>query len=653
MGKARSLPSVLEYSLLMVAICIYALLYVVGKLDPYSPLFHVARYVDDYAEFCRLLDYSGKCGSGFIYTWLFSKTTPYSAMLVQVALVATMYITARRLVAYNPARAIPALLYITTPSTLFLGLLDHSGLIFLSPLIALAALLLLYGYMFKNAVKYLAAGLALYAFMAAHPAVFYASLPLSITAIADYVNGNITSQKIKSLAATVAISLLALAFIGPSNYDLPAVPVVALNGGALALSVVTGKRVRAPYRVASSTLIAILGVVLGAFIYLNKACIIVPYSTELSPLAILGLPGLLAIPAFLFAMKVQVDLKEKYLATSAVIASLLAPLSPLATPLAVALLALLGSTFLSRVLESTLKSPALTVPFKALLALVVAVSIAISALGPSIMQVTAIEKSSAFREVANLIRNYNFDTRLDVDLVELGDVIAQKVESTTSSRDILLIASVDYGYWLQGALMKRGVKAHTLTHHYGGVSGRSLLSTIMTSEWFVSKELLKNISHGFGASEVYLVIAGAYSVKNFVYSYVGVPFEYYIAGGQYPLLLHRAYGDLVNIPYYLEAANKTKGDYLLRVEGLDRRVEPLAWTSRGEEMLITQLYLLALKELGYFATFNAMVKAEPINASIKGFDYIYSMMFKVGEITTNYYGNYEIYYFIAVFRLTG
>lgn len=638
---------VTDYLLLAIALVAPTALCLIGKLEIYPSLINLARHVDSYSDLCRMLEYSNRCAQAFIYTWLLSRLPPCFGIAIQVMPAIAMYTITRKLFDSALVKAFAILTYITTPSILLLGSLDQSGLALSSSLIALSAILLTHYFLFGGAKGYLAAGIALYTFMIFHPAVVLVLLPLVTLLMADYVRNRIASWKAGPLAIMVALMVLLLILTKPVYYDIYTIPLLLISTGLLALAYITHKSSQPAHKIVALALITMLGFVSGITVYVSKAYNVAQYFVELNPVVVFGLPGLLTIPAFLYVMETASSGIEKYLVALALITGSLAFLSPYAIPIAVTLITVSGSIFINRVLKSDILSNR----YKTLMALTVIGLVAVSALGSYTASATATERSKAFLEISELSRKLNLGLKLDIDLRALGDAIAQAIESTASNKKILLISHWDYSYWLQNALIDRGIRAIVLTHPYGDLWSKGLFSRIMVSEWSVSRKIIENISHDLGVNEVYLLVAGAYSVRNIVYSYVGIPRELRVATGQYPVLVYDAYGDLANIPVYLRLGGKTEEEYLLfGAINIGERAGPLLWTSRGEQMFIVQLHVMALREFGYFAVYNAMISAEPLNTTIVGFSYVYSRNIRVGELSTRY-GNYEVYYVFALFKL--
>ncbi|MEM0031672.1 MAG: hypothetical protein QXV48_04995, partial [Desulfurococcaceae archaeon] len=142
----------------------------------------------------------------------------------------------------------------------------------------------------------------------------------------------------------------------------------------------------------------------------------------------------------------------------------------------------------------------------------------------------------------------------------------------------------------------------------------------------------------------------AYSVSYGNNSFIGVPGSITLENYQYPVLVFDAYGDLYSIIEYLYYANKSIEDYLYVYRERPRTMA-LLWTLDGRDMLIAQLCVKSLLDSGYKNVYNYVIGQAPMNYTVSGFELVYSNSIEVGRISITYYGDYTVYYMVALFKL--
>lgn len=645
--------SVVEYTLLALAIAIHAWLFVANELYSYPTALSVARYTENFEEFCRLVEYNGKCELAFAYIWLFSKIPPQILVIFNILALLTTYAVTRKLLRSGIGGALAALMYAITPGILTSYFLEQSGLLVVSPLIAITSLLTAYSLLVEGKKPCLAACLALYIFMILHPAGFFPLLVGLILLLFDYVEGNLAWWKAKVLSVMTLVAIIALIVVKPTNYDIYAIPLTTTAVGVLGTMYITRGKLQISYKAVVLILMFLLGVVCGLIIYVTKMYRSIDYITVPSPIATYGLSGLIAIPGLLLAMKTPTSHGEKRIALTALLGALLTTTGYFAISAAVSLLAFTGSVVLSRFAKMVSES---VVSIGKIHKLVVALTVVTFVAVPVFCSYTALASFTGInvisKEVVELSRERGLNVKLGIGLQILGEDLANAVRSSAKSEKVLVITHWDYSYWVQSALANKGIKALTLSHQYGSLQSKSLVSRIFVNEWRASKEILKNISRETGIEDIYILITTAYSAGPANSSYIGVPQAVYTATGQYPTLVYSAYGDLTNIPIYLKFANKTEGDYVFLGTGINERSRPLLWTVSGREILIAQLCILAMSKAGYSAVYNNMIETRPLNATITGFELLYLENIPIGEVNVAYYGVYRVYYMIALFKLS-
>ncbi|MEM2170553.1 MAG: hypothetical protein QXU03_02195 [Desulfurococcaceae archaeon] len=644
--------SVVEYVLLVLAIAIHIWLFMSNELYLQPTALSVARYAESFEEFCKLVEYSGKCELAFAYIWLFSKIPPQAFVIFNILTLLITYIVTRRLLHSGIGGVFAAFMYAITPGILASYFLEQSGLLLLSPLIATTTLLTAHGLLEGERV-YLAAGLALYVFMILHPAGFLPLLVGLILLLSDYVEGNITWWKVRVFLAMTLTAMIALMVVKPTNYDVYAVPLTAMSLGFLGAVHIARGRLQASYKAIILILTAILGVVCGLFIRAAGVYRSADYITTPSSIVMYGLPGLIAIPGFLLAIWTPTSHEERRIALIALPVALLTTIGHFAITTAIPLLAFTGSIVLSKLVKAIGKG---AVPASKIYKLVAVLTLTTFIVVPvfcSYMASTRFTGINALsKEIVELSRERGLGARPDINLRVLGEEVADAVKSSARGEKVLVVTYWDYSYWVQSALAERGVKALTLSHPYGSVQSKSLVSRIFVNNWRTSREILKDISREIGVEDVYVLITTVYSAGPMNDSFVGVPQTAYTATGQPSQPIYGAYGDLINIPAYLKLANKTEGDYLFLGTGISERSRPLMWTATGRETLVVQLCILAMSRAGYSAVYNNMIETRPLNATVTGFELVYAGIIPVGEVNVAYYGMYSVYYMVALFKLS-
>lgn len=645
--------SIVEYVLLALAIAIHTWLFMVNELYLHPTALGVARHTENFGEFCQLVEYNGRCELAFAYTWLFSKIPPQMLVAPNVLALLTTYIVTRRLLRSGIAGAFAAFMYAITPSILTSYFLEQSGLLLVSPLVTTAALLVAYGLLVEGKKMYLAVGLALSTFMIFHPAGLLPLLTGFILLLSDYVEGALARWKVKALLAMTLVAIIALVVAKPTNYDVYTVPLTVMSIVFLSTVYVVREKLQASYKAVMLVLTTLLGAACGLLIYVTEMYRSVVYIATPSPIAMYGLPGLIAIPGFLLATRTPTSREERLIALTALPVALLTIIGYFAITTAISLLAFTGSIIISKYAKaaggavSTSKIRKLAITLTVIMFVVV----------PTFCSYTALTRFTRInvlsKEVVELSLERGLDTGLSIDLRILGEDIASAVKLSAKGEKVLIVTHWDYGYWVQSALAEKGIKALTLSHQYGSSQSKSLVSRIFINEWRTSEEILRNISREMGVEDVYVLITTTYSAGLVNNSYVGVPQAVYTATSQYPVLMYSAYGDLTNIPMYLKFANKTEGDYLFLGTGVGERSKSLMWTVLGREILIVQLCISAMSKAGYSAVYNNMVETRPLNATITGFELVYLENIPVGEVNVAYYGVYSVYYMVALFKLLG
>ena len=651
MKRSTILTRFAEFVLLASAIAIYLLFFFQRGEYTQPMILRAAERAQSFNEFYSSLDYAGFPSYSLLYAWLFSKI-PLVLPALQVALMLVLYVVARKVSGSGIVGSLSALIYAVAPGTLTLYALDPSGFLLALPVILLSILLLLYGGLVSTSNVALVAGFTLYLFTLLHPGGSLPLLVFTTITLLGYLEGRQMHRELKVLLLMVIAVVVVVVYFKPANYDIYTVPsIVVATCTLLVHYVVKASRVlTASERTVVVVQTALLALLSGILVYVTG-----DYKA-LSPITpsiaiMYGASGLFALFGFLTVMLSESSHVERCIVALAFTLTSLSAVSYAAFPVALVSLVLASSLFLGRVARvlvsntTALGRVGVSTAILVLLALIIAL-----VPGSYVVSASFVEKPMVFREAVDLSKNKGFQG-IGVEVVEaLGEELADAVRLSSTSNTVLVVAYWDYSYWVHGILASKGVRAITLSHTLGDEQSKSLVSRIMVSDWETSRALLKHISLEKGVNDTYVLVTFAYSVDYTNDSFIGVPYTIYGATSQRPILLYEGYGDLAYTPLYLRLANKTLGDYIYQLLG-NERAQSLLWTSQGREILISQLCVKALHDAGYSAVYNYMIESRPLDPSISGFKLIYSRSIPLGRISVAYYGDYNVYYMIALFKL--
>lgn len=643
---------IIGYVLLGVVIIIQVGFFLIGTFYGVPAFLKTASYATNFNDFCRRTEYTGVCDPVLLYAWIISRIPLRAMIIVNLMVVLTLYILTSRMMNSYIIGGLCALIYSSTPLVLLLDSLDYTGLLFTSSLIVIASLLVFHGFIHEDKNIYLYLGLALYVMGVIHPAAIFSLLVFSAISLIDYVNGNLTKKKWLVLLVMTSINTMSLFIVGYLNYEIFAIPTILI-----ATVVLISSRLLPPFKTAYShrvvaSLIALLfALLLGylLFIHGNYRSLLI---TGLKPALTYGISGFLAIPGLMIILRGWKSSLEAYLAVTTLSLMPISVVSQTGILLTTAFLSIVACLFLSRVFNY-LKESIYTVSIlrRVILFTMLAAFIAIP---PFTSIIISASSRNANLMLLNEINDLNRSRRTSLvfgdSLDEIGDEIAGVVESTLLGNSALLIAHWDHICWVQGSLAGRGVDVHIIAHTYSSGPSKTLLSKIMVNKWDTARLIIEKLSKDLGIRDVYVLLIIPYTTNYLNYSYIGFPGSITSPYYQYPVLIYEAYGDLSNIPQYIVLANKSIEDYLY-VYQQEYRVQALLWNTNGREMLIAQLSILALHEAGYVNVYNYMIETRPINTTIEGFRLIYHKSVPLGRISVTYYGDYDVYYLIALFKL--
>jgi hypothetical protein len=590
-----------------------------------------------------------ECDYTYIYTWVLAKTPPYLTPLYQVLVIILVFVLALKIFGSPVTAGLASFMYAVVPGSLVIYTIDQTGLALVGLLVAVSAIIMIYGLIGELKTLYLVIGSILYVLLIGYYAIPSVLLLVSMFLLINYVHGGVSVKSGFLLGIVTALTLIFYFIYGPAHYGLHALPALALAVGVVS-ALLIDKRFDSlsTHRLLYASILLIVALTLGLLtlrIGNYKFTQVVAPST----IHVYGLPGLLALAGILFAFTTNRLIYNQLIALTITI--LLVNLFDFSTTsLSLIYLTLSSCIFIDYVLKA-LKELRFTSWKLKISAIIILVGFTVTPLAGSFLTVNRGSSYGLFfSEISRLEVDKGF-TGVNVDLASLSIELGGVVKSNTTSSKVLVVSHWDYSYFLQSVLVNHGIKAYSITHSYGGAASKSLLSSIMVSNWETSRLMLKNISSELGVQDVYILLTFAYSVGYGNASYIGAPATIELENYQYPLLVFDAYGDLFNVFEYLVYSNKTIGDYLY-VYSERPRMMALLWTSNnGLSMLITQLSLKALRDSGFMNVYNYVISQSPLNYTVAGFDLVYSKSIELGKVSTTYYGEYTVYYMVALFKL--
>lgn len=651
MGNKITWSSVIGFILLLSAIVVYVLFYVASDPRSVLGLVNLARVAGSYREFCEMVSFHAVCKSSLFYVWVVSKLSVEYISVLQVVVSILVYIAVYRVYRSHIVSGLSAFTYILAPTTLSAHSLDQTGLFLTMQFIALGSLLVLIGFLKDMDLKYIIPSVIIYVFMLFHVLIPIMLVVISLMLLVSFIHGVVNKRLEITLGVLLTLFLIVYIYNGVRYYSIISVPAIVLSIGVLILYRVDLRwRMGLAYRSSLTMILIFIALITGITMYLlGVKPVITP--TGSNPIVLYGLPGLLAVPGAVFALIASRNIYEKYLLafTSAIL--IVSIFEVYAIIIAILFLTMLSAVFYHNVVEYCRvfiesKERAL---WKGLVIVPLVLFIATPIYASVLIYNKQYPGINPFNEMSSLVRERGLeDTKLDFKI--LSGEIAGALEKTAASRNILLITNWEYSDYILGVLASSGFKPRVIAHSISDIEDRSLLSRIMTSNWRVASQVLRNISNEIGVEDTYIIITFAYSSQQ-NYSFIGVPREFYIPGEDYPTVIFEGYGEIFYNLRYLAYANRSISEYIniLPIENL--RSTSLSWTSSGRELLVTQLCIKALEEYGYISVYNYMTERPRLTSVIEGFDLVYVKNIELGKVSLTYYGTFDISYMIALFKL--
>ena len=645
------ITDVLGYVLLASAILLHAWFFVFVNQSSYPELLSVARNTGSFEEFCKMLSFIDKCDNTYIYTWVLASTPQYLIPVYQVLVIALVFVLALRVFGSPATAGLASFMYAVAPGSLVIYTVDRTGLALVGLLATVSAITMTYGLIGELKALYLMIGVILYVLLIGYYAVPSVLLMVSMFLLVDYVRGRVTVKPGVVIGVIAALTLIFYFINGSGYYGLYALPALTLAIGVVA-ALFLDKRYESlsTHRLLYASILLIAALTLGSLTLRTGSY---KFTQVIAPsiIHIYGLPGLLAIAGVILAFTTSRFTYYNQLIALTITALLVNLFDFSIISLSLVYLVLTSCIFMDYVFKAFKELRFTNWKFK-LSALTVLVGLTAASFAGSFLTFgRETSYGMVFNEIGRLEADKGF-TGVNVYLASLSDELGRVVKSTARSSNVLVVSHWDYSYFLQSALIDHGIKAYSITHSYGGGAGKSLLSSIMVSNWETSKLMLKNISSELGVQDVYILVAFAYSVGYGNTSFIGAPATITLQNYQYPLLVFDAYGDLFNVFEYLAYSNKTIVDYLYAYNERPRMMALLWTSSNGWNMLIAQLSLKALKDSGFNEVYNYVISQSPLNYTVTGFDLVYSKSIELGRLSIAYYGDYTVYYMVALFKLT-
>jgi len=604
-------------------------------------------------DMCRSLEYAAdKCSSLLNSLWLTSKIFQskllvYAVMVLGIIMVfiATTMLTSSRL-----SSIMAALLYVFTPSVLNPVLLDYFGFIFITPLLLTSLVLIVKGLIESNK-KLVVVVAALYAVLVVlHVAYWVVFLVITLYILVVYVRRKLLGLEKTALSALLVITAVRLV-LGAFSYEF----FLATFAILLALEVLLLDHMTSEQRTYFKAVSAILAFTLALSISVFISLLLMGIGLrdlyvrfEVRPVVAYGFAGFLALGGLLLSLRERVSDVVCFFIVALLVSTVLSLTTPILALLAVAFMSAHSGYLLEAIIVAirAVKSQRIS-----LLAQLLAVGVLIATLPASIT--VALEGRYAVNPIVENVLT-SVDRERLVEIYEwvsnLGPEIVDAVLNASINKKILLVVNWDYSYWIYAELVERGLSVYTLSHSAGSIQSKSLIAKLFTASELSSKLVLKNITRDLGVEEVYVVVLCGFSVRRGDnVSFIGLPFT--ITGAEGPLLLFRAFGDVVLIPLYLRLAGREVGDYLFLLTDYGEDVQALMWTVRGRDMLLAKLAISAIRYLNYTTIYNYMTGYMPLEDSLTWYEPIYASRVYLSTIDTRYYGVYDLYLSLVVFRV--
>ncbi|MEM4717559.1 MAG: hypothetical protein QXE81_02220 [Desulfurococcaceae archaeon] len=644
--------SILGFALLVSALSIYLLFYV--SSDPLSTLglVNLARVAGSYKEFCEMISFNGVCKYSLFYVWIISRIPVEFTPILQILVTILIYIAVYTVYRSHIASGLSAFTYILAPTALSAHSLDQTGLFLTTQLIALCSSLIFIGFIKNMDLKFIVPGMILYVLLLFHSLVPIILLTIGILSLVSLLHGSVDRRLVIALGVVLLLFFFSFIYNGMSYYSIISAPAIVLSIGVIILyHVDTRLRMGLAYRSTFSIILlftALISVI--TMYYLGVKPVITPIGSN--PVALYGLPGLLAVPSVVFTLITPGNIYERYLLAMGFTLLLVSVFELYTITIAIVFLAILSSVFhyniedYSKVIIES-KSKAF---WKGLVIIPLIVFIATSIYASMLIYNKQYLGMNPFNEISSLVSEKSLENpRLDIRAISRQ--IVEAFKNTASSRSVLLITYWDYSDYIIGVLASNGFKPRVIAHSISDQDDKILLSRIMTSDWRVASQILRNISSEIGVEDVYILVTFAYSSQQ-NYSFIGVPTEFYLPGENYPTVLFEGFGEFFYNLRYITIANRSISENVNILPIGNLRAISLAWTSTGRETLLNQLCIKALEDHGYTTIYNYMTEMPRLTSIVNGFESIYIENIEIGRVSLTYYGSFDIMYMIALFKLS-
>lgn len=638
--------------LLGLAIVMHILLIQYLGASGYPLLLNTSRLYRDYRDLCSSIEAFDRCSGYLIYIWALSRLPDILALLPQVLVVILIYLSSYVMFRNHLVSGLLSLLYSTAPGSMLVYSIDQSGLIYVSSLAVIPLLLIMSSFVSTRLLLLL--GCILYIALIYLPITPIVLMTYSLTTIFGVKREN---SKIHALALIVLSTLTSL-FIyvnGVSYYGVYALPALVL-GYAVGLSLLFYGAVflESGYKSLFTLLLLLLATISGLLTQYIGGFASISFR-GFNILILYGVLGVLAVASFIYIFTRRVSMAVILVAINALSLVLVSSIDQCVYPLALAGLGVLSGVvvdtlvrYLSK-LYATPRSLHRVLSTGTLMVLIIVASLVNPILLARTMSIGLVDS-----ELLELSKAGVFTAR-QPDLYSALREFANAIKERSKGGSALVVAHWEYSYIILNTAGENGVHARLVTHAHGGSAGKALLSSIMVSHWDSSRRLLVNLSSELGVQDVYVLVAFAYSVSG-NYSYLGLPVTLNLPGQQYPQLAFEAFGDTYRLLDYLSHAGRSMGNYVfMPPEGsrivLPTRVTALTWKTTTEELLINQLVVKTLEAKGYSRIY--LQEGMAVSSSVSGFELVKYIDWVGGVITAGYYGDFEVHYSIALFRLVG
>jgi len=647
-----------NWCILLLIIAVYI---AVSKLlipDYYIDLhpIRVAVNTKNVIDMCKSLEYTvEKCSSLLNSLWLASRIfqVKFLVYVVMVLGVVVVFVITMMLTNSYLSSIMATLLYVFTPSVLNPVLLDYFGFIFITPLLLTSIVFIVKGFV-GGSKKLVGVGVALYAMLAVlHMAYWAVFLIITLYMLVVYVRRRLLGLERVVLLVFTLITVVKL-ILGAFSYDFfPAIFTILLALEVLLLDYIAS-RWSAYFKVVSAILAFTFALSISVFASLLLMGIElreIYMKPEVRPVIAYGFSGFLALGGVFLSLRERTSDIVCFSTVALLVSTVLSLITPTLTLLAAAFMSALSGYLLEAIIVAI---RAVKLQLMGLIAQLIVLGVLIATI-PASITVTLEQRYTLNPIVESVSTNVDRARLVEVYkwLSNLGSEIADVVLNTSTNKKVLLVVNWDYSYWIYAELAEKGLSVYTLSHSAGSIQSKSLIAKLFTASESSSRLMLKNITRDLGVEEVYVIVLCGFSVRRGDNaSFIGLPFT--ITGAEGPLLLFRALGDVALIPSYLRLAGRGVGDYLFLLTGLTgygEDVQALMWTVRGREMLLARLAISTIRYLNYTVVYNYMAGYMPLEDSLTWYEPIYASKMYLSTTDTRYYGVYDLYLSLVVFRV--